>query len=256
MGLDGAHRLSRLAFVMLQIRLFALFVTVALAAAGCVPSMAPTPSRPTPQAEADLAARARQAVLNFDEVVARVEPVAERVCREETPDQPCDFVIYVDRAPESGVNAFHTLDPQGRPAIIFTVGLIAVARNTDELAFIMGHEAGHHIARHLPMGQQRAAEGAEVFARIARSRGAGPVEIGEAAQIGALVARRTFGQRAELEADAIGTVIAVRAGYDPLTGSDFFSRIPDPARDFLSTHPPNSERLRIVRQTLRALDPA
>jgi predicted Zn-dependent protease len=253
MALDVAGRPYRLAVMLRLVRVCVLSVLAALALAACGPGVAPGPPRPTAQPAPELAARARQAVANFDEVVTRVEPVAERVCREETPDQPCDFVIYVDRAPESGVNAFHTLDPQGRPAIIFTLGLIAVARNTDELAFIMGHEAGHHVGRHLPMGQARAAEGAEVFARIARSRGAGPAEIGEAAQVGALVASRTFGQRAELEADAIGTVIAARAGYDPRVGSEFFTRIPDPARDFLSTHPPNAERLRIVRQTLAAL---
>jgi predicted Zn-dependent protease len=239
-----------------MIRPLALALLAALSLAACVPSVAPTAPRTAAPTEAELAARARQAVLNFDEVVTRVEPVAEQVCREETPDQPCDFVIYVDRAPESGVNAFHTLDAQGQPAIIFTLGLIAVARNTDELAFIMGHEAAHHIARHIPMGQRRAAQGAEAFARIAQARGAGPAEIGEAAQIGAFVASREFGQQAELEADAIGTIIAARAGYDPLVGAEFFTRIPDPAREFLSTHPPNAARIRIVRQTLAALGPS
>jgi predicted Zn-dependent protease len=234
-------------------RLTALILTLAALLSGCV-QVATPPQAPPPQAE--IAARARQAVLNFDEVVTRVEPVAEQVCREQTPDQRCDFVIYVDRARESGVNAFHTLDPAGRPAIIFTLGLIAVARNTDELAFIMGHEAGHHIARHLPQGQMQAEEGARVFAEIARAQGATARQIGEAAQIGSLVASRQFGQRAELEADAVGTIIAARAGYDPMAGAEFFTRIPDPARAFLSTHPPNADRIAIVRRTLRDLQGA
>ncbi|MDG3042064.1 M48 family metallopeptidase [Roseicyclus marinus] len=227
-----------------------LLPLLALVLSGCVQVMVPPP--PPPPAP-DIAARARQAALNFDEVVRRVEPVAERVCREETPDQVCDFAIYVDRAPESGVNAFHTLDPQGRPAIIFTLGLIAVARNVDELAFIMGHEAGHHIGRHLPLGQRQAAEGARVFSDLARARGASQLEVDEAAQIGAFVASREFGQRAELEADALGTVIAERAGYDALIGAEFFTRIPDPAREFLSTHPPNAARIDVVRRTLLGL---
>lgn len=229
-------------------RLPSLIVLAALLVSGCVQVMVPPPP-PTP----DIAARARQAVLNFGEVVERVEPVAEQVCREQTPDQPCDFVIYVDRAPESGVNAFHTLDPTGRPAIIFTLGLIAVARNTDELAFIMGHEAGHHIGRHLPQARMQAAQGARVFSDLARARGATQVEVSEAAQIGAIVASREFGQRAELEADAIGTIIAERAGYDAWVGAGFFTRIPDPARDFLSTHPPNAARIDVVRRTLQAI---
>lgn len=237
-------------------RLIILGVIAALAVAGCVPSIAPAPPRAGPPKDAQMADRAKEAMLTFAEVVARVEPLAEQVCREETPDLPCDFAIYVDRAPESGVNAFHMLDPQGQPAIIFTLGLIAAARNADELAFIMGHEAAHHIARHIPMGQRRAAEGAEAFARVAQASGAGPAEIGEAAQMGALVASREFGRQAELEADAIGTVIALRAGYDPLIGAAFFTRIPDPARAFLSTHPPNAARIGVVRETLAALGPS
>lgn len=228
-----------------------LILCVAAGLAGCVQVAVPPPAAQPPQA--DPALRARQAVQNFAEVVARVEPVAEQVCREETPDQPCDFIIYVDRAPESGVNAFHTLDPAGRPAIIFTLGLIAVVQNTDELAFIMGHEAGHHIGRHLPIGQMQAAAGAQVFSDLARAQGLSAAEIGEAAQIGAFVASREFGQRAELEADAIGTVIAARAGYDPVIGAAFFTRIPDPAREFLSTHPPNAARIDTVRRTLRVM---
>ena len=231
----------------MRLSLVILFAAIALS--GCVQVVAPV----APPPQQDIAARARQAVQNFDEVVRRVEPVAEQVCREETPDQPCDFAIYVDRSPQSGVNAFHTLDPAGRPAIIFTLGLIAVARNTDELAFIMGHEAGHHIGRHLPLGQMQAAQGARVFSDIARARGASAVEVNEAAQIGAFVASREFGQRAELEADAIGTIIAERAGYSALVGSEFFTRIPDPAREFLSTHPPNAARIDVVRRTLRTL---
>lgn len=258
MPLDHAGGAARLSGAMQTVRPLILFLAAALALAGCVPGVAPTaPPRGevAAETEADLAARARQAVLNFEEVVTRVEPVAEQLCREATPDQPCDFVIYVDRAPDSGVNAFHTLDPEGQPAIIFTLGLIAEARNTDELAFIMGHEAAHHIARHIPMGQRRAVEGAEAFARIAEARGEGRARIDEAAQIGALVASREFGQQAELEADAIGTIIAARAGYDPLRGAAFFTRFPDPARAFLSTHPPNAARIGVVRRTLAALGP-
>jgi predicted Zn-dependent protease len=233
-------------------RVPALILLAALALSACVPTLAP-PVPPAPPSQAELAARARVAVQNFNEVVARVEPVAEQQCREDTPDLPCDFAIYVDRAPESGVNAFHLIDPEGRPAIVFTLGLIAVARNTDELAFIMGHEAGHHIGRHLPQVEARAAEGARVFAEAALSGGASAAEVGEAARIGAFVASRQFGQQAELEADAIGTIIAARAGYDPLVGAEFFTRIPDPAREFLSTHPPNAARIEVVRRTLRAL---
>jgi predicted Zn-dependent protease len=49
-----------------------------------------------------------------------------------------------------------------------------------------------------------------------------------AAQLGAAVGARTYSRTAELEADALGTVIAYRAGYDPLAGAQLFLRLPDP----------------------------
>jgi predicted Zn-dependent protease len=61
---------------------------------------------------------------------------------------------------------------------------------------------------------------------------------------------RQFSRQAELDADAIGTIIALRAGYDPLRGAAFFARIPDPARNFMATHPPNAERMETVRRTV------
>ena len=57
----------------------------------------------------------------------------------------------------------------------------------------------------------------------------------------------------ELEADELGTVIAVRAGYNPLIGAGFFTKIPDPGDKFLGTHPPNGDRLAVVRRTAAQL---
>lgn len=230
-------------------RVSVLLLTVVLVLSACVSTPVP---QPAPN-DAELAGRARQAVQNFAIVVDRVEPVAEQVCRERTPRQNCDFGIFVDRDPRSGVNAFQTVDPAGRPAIIFTLGLIAEARNTDELAFIMGHEAGHHIAQHLLQQQARSVEGARVFSDVARQSGANARQITEAAQLGSFVASRQFGQQAELEADAIGTAIALRAGFDPLIGAEFFTRIPDPDDPFLSTHPPNAARVGVLRGTVRQI---
>lgn len=229
----------------MMMRSFALILASAVTLGACVPV---TPPAAPPAQSPSLSPE--QAVINFREVIDQVEPVAEQVCREQTPGQLCDFAVYVDRDPQSGVNAFHTIDDNGQPAIIFTIGLIAVAANTDELAFVMGHEAGHHIGRHLPQVQASADLGAQILTQIARASGINEAALGGVAQVGAVVASRQYGRQAELEADAIGTIIAQRAGYDPLRGADFFTRIPDPARSFLATHPPNAQRIETVRWTL------
>jgi predicted Zn-dependent protease len=119
-----------------------------------------------------------------------VEPVAEALCRSETPDQNCDFAILVDRDPRVGANAFQTLDRSGRPIIILTLGLVAILESEDELAFVLGHEAGHHIARHIPQQRESAAEGARVFGEIAMAGGGNARDMRRAAELGATVGAR------------------------------------------------------------------
>ena len=71
--------------------------------------------------------------------------------------------------------------------------------------------------------------------------------------MGAVVGVRTYSKDFELEADRLGTIITARAGYDPVLGSAFFNRIPDPGDRFLGTHPANADRVRIVRETAAGL---
>ncbi|MBL4811771.1 MAG: M48 family metallopeptidase [Rhodobacteraceae bacterium] len=196
----------------------------------------------------------RSAGRTFAEVVARVEPVAEQHCRTIRPRSNCDFQIVVDDRRNQPPNAFQTIDEAGRPVIAFTLSLIADARNADELAFIMAHEAAHHISGHLARQEANATLGANVFGRLASSvAGASPERIRAAQELGAAIGARSYSQEFELEADAMGTIITARAGYDPLLGAAFFFRIPDPGDRFLGTHPPNAERVAIVRRTAAQL---
>lgn len=221
-----------------------------LALSGCVMAIDPLPEpvRPQPdfgpRPDPDTAARA------FVAVVQRVEPVAEAECRARSPQLNCDFQIAVDNRPGLPPNAFQTRDASGRPIIGFTLALIMDARNQDELAFVLGHEAAHHIAGHLDLVQQSAWAGAVAAGVLASLGGARPEAIQRAQAIGAGVGARTFSKDFELEADSLGTVISWRAGYDPIAGAGFFARLPDPGNRFLGTHPPNADRQRVVAQTL------
>jgi predicted Zn-dependent protease len=182
-----------------------------------------------------------------------VEPVAERECRARTSGVNCDFNIAVDDRPDQPANAYQTLDKQGRPVIFFTLGLIADARNADELAFVLGHEAAHHIAGHINRQQQNAVAGAVIFAGLATLSGGSAEAVQNAQRLGAEVGARRYSKDFELEADALGTIITARAGYDPLRGAEFFTRIPDPGDKFLGTHPPNAARIEVVRRTVAGL---
>lgn len=221
--------------------LFLLILTLGACAA-------PGPTDPPGAAEVPVS------VARAIEVTRRMEPVAERICRAQTPRQECDFEFLVNRDPRAGVNAFQTLDPEtGRPVVILTLGLIRAVRNDDELAFVIGHETAHHIAEHV--GQQGAAAraGAQIFGASAQQQGASRAEIIAAAQQGAVLGLRQFGQRAELEADSLGTQIICLAGFDPVAGSRFFAQIPDRDAGVFSTHPPNAARVQIVRETAARL---
>ncbi len=189
----------------------------------------------------------------FAEVVTTVEPVAERECRARTTRKNCDFRILVDTRPGQPPNAFQTLDKSGRPVIAFTATLIEDARNKDELAFVMGHEAAHHIKGHIARTQQNAVAGAVIAGSLAVLLGGSGEAVDAAQRNGALVGARSYSKEFELEADALGTVITAKAGYDPLRGAQFFSRIPDPGDRFLGTHPPNAQRIQVVRQTAAGL---
>lgn len=188
------------------------------------------------------------AAQNFVSVLRAVEPVAESLCASVNPSSNCDFQIAVDQRRGAPPNAFQTVDDAGRPIIVFTLSLIAGARNRDELAFIMGHEAGHHIAGHLPRQQESAREGAMVAGALASLSGATPREIDRAAQIGAGLAARRYSKTFEFEADMIGTRIAFAAGFDPVLGAAFFDRLPDPGDRFLGSHPAHDDRKTLVAQ--------
>lgn len=216
----------------------------------CVSVETSAPPAPGPAATAPPSRSAESLAAGFRQVVARVEPVAERECRRFTEGVNCDFKIVVDTRRNQPPNAYQSLDKSGRPIITFTVPLIAQTYNTDEIAFVMGHEAAHHIAGHLRRQQQNAVKGALIFAGLATLTGGSAADVQSAQELGAAVGARSYSKEFELEADRLGTVITHRAGYDPLKGAQFFTRIPDPGNRFLGTHPPNNARYQAVVETM------
>ena len=230
-----------------------MLAALALALAGCVGTAPPPPAPLAPLAQAGSPVSPETAAANFVGVVRRMEPVIEQECLARRAETNCDFRIVVDDRPGQPPNAYQTLDPAGRPIIAFTLPLIAEARNTDELAFVMGHEAAHHINRHIPRQQESALTGALIFGVLTAATGGDQTAIQSAQDIGGTLGARRYAKDYELEADALGTILAWKAGYDPERGAAFFARIPDPGNRFLGTHPPNAARIDTVRRTLASL---
>ena len=189
-------------------RFFLLAMLAALGLAGCVPVYGPDYPAPMEAPVAVAAAPAplspRAAASNFIRVVSRVEPMTEEICRSRTRGVNCDFQIVIDDRPGQGPNAFQTVDGSGRPILGFTLALIADARNEDEIAFVLGHEAAHHILGHIPQTQQTAMAGAMMAGILAQATGADPRAVESAQRIGASVGARRYSRAFELEADALG----------------------------------------------------
>lgn len=218
----------------------------------------------------------RQALRQFETVLRRVEPVAEAFFRAQTTDIPdfnCDMAIYVDQQSTES-NAYQSYDGNGQPYIAFTIPLILDARTPDEIAFVLGHEYGHHIARHIDKQQQQALAGALVAGVLMASTQAyassydpyrntsmDQYNIELAMAGGAALGQIAYSQTYELESDLIGTYIASAAGYDPVEGARFFARPEQPrtvsgSLSFWGTHPPSEARLANVIAVRRLIDSA
>lgn len=204
-----------------------------------------------PTAPAVGASDAEPSLAQFEKVIVTMEPVVEQSCRQRVPSANCDFLIVVDNRVGLKPNAYQYINDDGRPVLGFTLSLVRDVRNIDELAFVLGHEAAHHILQHLARQHETAQAGALILGTIAARVGASASAVAEAQKLGASVGARTYSKDFELEADFLGARLTRAAGYDALRGAAYFTRIPDPGNKVLGTHPPNAQRLDTVREALR-----
>lgn len=189
---------------------------------------------------------------DWNRVAPRIEAVSETFCREENPGRPanyCDFDIRLSEKPGAPPNAFQTIGDNGRPLVVMTSSLLADTRNADEIAFVLAHETGHHIAGHIARQQTNVALGALILGSLAQAAGGGGDGlVSQATDLGAFAGQRAYSQTFELEADTVGAYIAARAGYDPARGAMMFARMPvaSGGQSLWSTHPPSNRRLATV----------
>lgn len=143
-------------------------------------------------------------------------------------EDPGKWVVRVLDSDPKVENAFVS---GGKYIYVFT-GLIDNAQSDDELAFMLGHELGHSMLKHLIRRDgdvtNRLASLASIIAALSKSGSQSA-----AASIGQSL-RASYSQTDEREADTFGVAISWRVGYDPIRGADFFSRsaqVADKARD-------------------------
>jgi predicted Zn-dependent protease len=137
--------------------------------------------------------------------------------------EPQPFVYRFRIVDEPSLNAFAL--PGGY--IYFHTGTILAAKDLDELAGVMAHEIAHAKRSHIA----RLAEKSAIPSLLASLLGIGAaVATGDPAA--AIVAqgidqslKLAYTREIEAEADSVGIVFMVRAGYDPSGMAGFFDRL-------------------------------
>lgn len=144
--------------------------------------------------------------------------------------------------------------------VVFYTGIMPICDNKDGIAAVMGHEIAHAFAKH---GQERmtSAYGQQlggIAVAISTNEKDPKTQMlwntiyGVGSQVGMLAYSRTH----ETEADKLGMVFMIMAGYNPQECINLWVRMSEReksgsnAPEFLSTHPSNETRIENLKEYL------
>lgn len=178
--------------------------------------------------------------------LARIKRVGDRiVAAAGLSGQRWEYALFVSDAP----NAF--VLPSGKIGV--TTSLLALVRNDDQLAAVLGHEVGHVVARHAAERYSTSAATSVVLSGVQGVAGdygqaAGAIG-GLGAQLGVLL---PFSRRDELEADRLGVDYMAAAGFRPSEAVALWrimaAQRQSAAPEFASTHPSDQTRIAALEQ--------
>jgi predicted Zn-dependent protease len=166
-----------------------------------------------------------------------------------------EVVVFKDPTP----NAFAL--PGGKIGV--HTGMLSVARTSDQLAAVIGHEVGHVLAQH---GNERVSQGELVSLLLGAvdvsMREMDPDKkklllggLGVGLQFGALL---PFSRSQESEADLIGLRLMVRSGFDPKQSVELWKNMKSSTGgggpEWLSTHPSPDSRIRTLETEAARMD--
>ncbi|GAA5914520.1 hypothetical protein JCM5296_003058 [Sporobolomyces johnsonii] len=147
-------------------------------------------------------------------------------------------------ADDSTKNAF--VIPGGK--IFVMSGILPIAKDSDGLAVILGHEIAHQVARH---SAERMSSLKVLFALSLLLNSLG-LDMGISRVLLNLLMTLPNSRKNESEADLIGLRLANNACFDPRAAESLWQRMDREAGgmdlDFLSTHPSSKNRVVKVRE--------
>ena len=152
-------------------------------------------------------------------------------------EPPFPITVVVRDSPV--VNAYAL--PGGHVALLR--GLLDEAQSSDEVAGVLAHELTHALDRH-PMRALVANSGLALLIEVTLGNGTG-------ASVGFLLTTLSYSRAMEAEADAGAVKLLRRAGIGTEGFATFFERMEKRGLGsklpYLSTHPPDAERVAAVR---------
>ncbi len=184
------------------------------------------------------------------EVGSRISKAVDRYMRangmeSEANNYRWEFNLVEDKT----VNAWCM--PGGK--VVFYTGILPIAKNENGIAAIMGHEIAHAFAKH---GQERMSQGAIAQGlSLGAMLASGAVSKDPAKQqmflqafgIGTQLGMLKFSRTHESEADRLGLVFMLMAGYDGEEAAKVWVRMSamggQQPPEFMSTHPSHERRI-------------
>ena len=215
------------------------------------------------QQELALGEQTAEQILSNESVVkdprytARVEEVFKKLIRALPPKYRNSYEWKVYVLDKNVINAFAL--PNGN--IFVYKGLLDFVKRDDELAAVLGHEIAHvilrHVAERISWALATQLAGDILLARVSPSnRELAQKLYSLGVNIGFLL---PYSRKQEKEADIVGVLIMMRAGYNPEGAVKLWRRMlarfkgKEPP-EFLSDHPATEKRLEYIRKVVEFLE--
>jgi predicted Zn-dependent protease len=191
------------------------------------------------------------------DVGAKISAAVDRFMRNNSMQKEADAYRWeFNLVEDKTINAWCM--PGGK--VVFYTGILPICKNEDGIAAVMGHEVAHAFAKH---GQERMSQGQlQALGGIAVALGTGgkdedtqkiwSMAYGAGSSVGMLA----FSRKHETEADKLGLVFMIMAGYNGEEAAEVWVRMSQNSGgkkgppQILSTHPSNEDRINTLRAYL------
>ena len=184
----------------------------------------------------------RRTVKDSEEIIKRIEskimPSIYSYCEEN--GISCNWSL--EQEINTSFNAYATIE-DGESKIVLFTGLISGVHYEEELAFVIAHEIGHHLANHINEAKMTTYAGMLLGGAIGATVG-DPVS---GALYGGSIGRNSFSINQENEADKIAANILLDSGYDLEKAKMVLLRMSRMSSQFytvwMSSHPSGPDRI-------------